>query len=249
MTTDDVLALHQKLSNWGRWGEGDQLGALNFVTAEVTAAAAGSVRSGRTVSCSRPLPTQPALDNPTPVAHHMIGTATEGYGGDYFAIAPHGFATSHIDALCHIFHDDHIYNGYPSATVTARGATKLGIHHIRSGIVTRGVLLDVPAARGVEALEPGDFDSQAGGRVGQQCLGRVAFFLGVGEPQLVAENRGRLGARCGAAVPLGGAVKRLPRAAIPLRVRRTSWWRVLAPVVLNYIRVELSEIEMRPSHA
>jgi len=156
MTTDDVLALHQKLSNWGRWGEGDQLGALNFVTAEVTAAAAGSVRSGRTVSCSRPLPTQAALDNPTPVAHHMIGTATEGYGGDYFAIAPHGFATSHIDALCHIFHESRIYNGYPAETVTPHGATKLGIHHLRSGIMTRGVLIDVPAVRGVEALEPGE---------------------------------------------------------------------------------------------
>ena len=65
------------------------------------------------MSCARTLPTQPSVENPNPVQHHMIGTCTEGYGGDYFAIAPHGFATSHIDALCHIFHEGKLYNGYP----------------------------------------------------------------------------------------------------------------------------------------
>jgi kynurenine formamidase len=86
----------------------------------------------------------------------MIGTATEGYGADYFALAPHGYATTHIDALCHIFHKGRIYNGFSAETVTAHGAGKLGIHHLRSGVVTRGVLIDVPAIRGVEALEPGE---------------------------------------------------------------------------------------------
>ena len=156
MATDDVLALHQTLSNWGRWGADDQLGALNLITPEVTAAAAATVRSGRTVSCARSLDTVPAVDNPRPVAHHMIGTVTEGGGADYIALAPHGFSISHIDALCHIFHDDRIYNGYPAETVTAHGATRLGIHHLAGGIVTRGVLLDIPALRGVDALEPGE---------------------------------------------------------------------------------------------
>jgi kynurenine formamidase len=86
----------------------------------------------------------------------MIGTATEGWGADYLALAPHGFATSHIDALCHIFHDGKLFNGYDTGTVTAHGATRLGIHHLRNGIVTRGVLLDIPALRGVDALEPGE---------------------------------------------------------------------------------------------
>jgi kynurenine formamidase len=155
MTTDEVLALHQNLSNWGRWGDDDQLGALNHITEDVTAAAAATVVTGRTVSCARPLPTEPALDNQMPVVHHMTGTATEGYGADYFALHPHGYATTHIDALCHIFHDGTLYNGFPTEMVTAHGARRLGIHHLRSGIVTRGVLLDVPAVRGVDALEPG----------------------------------------------------------------------------------------------
>ena len=156
MSTEEALGLHTSLSNWDRWGSDDQLGGLNLVTAEVTASAAATVRSGRTVSCARPLPTRPALDNPVPVAHHMTSTATEGHGADYFAIAPHGFATSHIDALCHIFHEGRLYNDYPAEKVTAHGAEELGIQHLRLGIVTRGVLLDVPAARGVDALEPGE---------------------------------------------------------------------------------------------
>jgi kynurenine formamidase len=86
----------------------------------------------------------------------MIGTATEGYGADYFALASHGYATSHIDALCHMFHEGRMYNGFPAETVTAHGASKLGIHHLRSGVITRGVLIDVPAVRGVEALAPGE---------------------------------------------------------------------------------------------
>jgi kynurenine formamidase len=156
LPTDDVLAFHDTLSNWGRWGQDDQLGALNLITPEVTAAAAATVRNGRTVSCARALNTLAAADNPSPVAHHKNSTATEGYGADYFALAPHGYATSHLDALCHIFYDGKIYNGYPIEAVTAHGATKLGIHHLHRGIVTRGVLLDIPARRGIDALEPGE---------------------------------------------------------------------------------------------
>jgi hypothetical protein len=155
MAAADVLAFHDTLSNWGRWGDDDQLGTLNLITPQVTAAGASTVRAGRTVSCARPLDTVSSPDNPSPVAHHMTGTVTEGMGADYFAIAPHGFATSHIDALCHIFHEGKLYNGYPAEAVTAHGATKLGIHRLRDGVVTRGVLLDIPALHGVDALEPG----------------------------------------------------------------------------------------------
>ena len=156
LSAEQVLAFHKTLSNWGRFGPRDQLGTLNLITPEKRAAAAKLVRSGRVVSASRPLPTQPSLENPNPVAHHMTGTATEGWGGDYFAIASHGFATSHIDALCHIFHEGKLYNGYPIESVTAHGALELGIHELRDGVVSRGVLLDVPRARGVAFLENGE---------------------------------------------------------------------------------------------
>lgn len=155
LAADEVLGFHKTLSNWGRFGGDDQLGALNLITAQKRAAAAGLVRTGRTVSCARALPTRPAPDNPNPVTHAMLGTATEGAGLDYFAIAFHGFSTSHIDALCHIFHEGKLYNGYPTERVTAHGALDLGIHELREGVVSRGVLLDVPRARGTAYLEPG----------------------------------------------------------------------------------------------
>ena len=156
LSNDEVLGFHKTLSNWGRFGADDQLGTLNLIDAAKRVAAARLVQSGRSVSCARSLPTQPALDNPIPVTHLMTGTASEGWGGDYFAIAPHGFATSHIDALCHIFHEGKLYNGYPIERVTAHGALSLGIHELCDGIVTRGVLVDVPRLRGAAYLEPGE---------------------------------------------------------------------------------------------
>jgi len=156
LTPAQLEALHETLSNWGRFGERDQLGTLNLVTHAKRTAAAALVRSGRSISCARPLPTESSIDNPHPVAHHMTGTHGEGYGGDYFALAPHGFATSHIDALCHIFHRGKLYNGYPTESVTAHGALELGIHELRDGIVSRGVLLDIPRVRGVPYLEAGE---------------------------------------------------------------------------------------------
>jgi len=152
----DVAAFHESLSNWRRWGERDQLGTLNLVTPEKRAAAAALVRSGRVVSCARPIPTEPAPSNPLPATHHMIGTHSEGWGGDYFALASHGYATTHLDALCHIFHQGRLYNGYSSERVTAHGALELSVDALRHGIVSRGVLLDIPAAKGKPWLEPGE---------------------------------------------------------------------------------------------
>ena len=197
----EVLGLHRTLSNWGRWGPEDQRGALNLITPGVTAAAAATVRSGRTVSCSRPIDTRAAPDNPLPATHVMLGTHADGMGSDSLTVAPHGFATSHVDALCHVFHEGRLYNGYDSATVTDDGAARLGIEHLRSGIVTRGVLLDAAAGRGAAALEPGEpiypedleaAESAAGLRVrsgdalggahGALALARRARAMGRGSP-------------------------------------------------------------------
>lgn len=155
MVAAEVDALRTELSNWGRWGADDQLGTLNHLQPEHRVDAAALVRSGRTVSCARPLPTAPGPDNPAPATHHMLGTHTEGHGADWIGVASHGYATSHLDALCHIFWDGKLYNGHGTETVTAHGAEQLGVHHLRDGIVGRGVLLDVPRAKGVDALEPG----------------------------------------------------------------------------------------------
>jgi len=151
-SVEEYRAYKERFSNWGRWGEGDQFGTLNFITDGVRRSAAALVREGRSVSLARPLATAQVLSghrNPTPADHRMnVG----GMGcGDYVGVSYHGFANTHIDALCHIFTEDGlIYNGRPKSDVTEAGATANAIDAWRNGIVTRGVLYDVPRHRGVD---------------------------------------------------------------------------------------------------
>ncbi|HVA69095.1 MAG TPA: cyclase family protein [Candidatus Binataceae bacterium] len=161
-TTGQIAALLERVSNWGHWGKDDQRGALNYITNEKRAAAARLVQSGEAVSLSRPLPTQAARDNPTPVTHLMIRSGQTGHPlgssgcADYFAIEPHGLATTHLDALCHHFWRGKMYNGFDTSEIDFQGAHKCGIDVARDGIISRGVLIDIPKIRQVEWVEPGD---------------------------------------------------------------------------------------------
>ena len=163
-TRADVDAMAQQLSNWGRWGDDDERGALNFITPEVSAAAAALVQEGVTVSCALELAKTPAADNPTPVTHFMTGAGdVSGLGGlrglestgDGFVISPHGMANTHIDALCHILDQGKMYNGFPASEVLSTGARKNSIMGLEQGIATRGVLLDIARLKGQDWLEPG----------------------------------------------------------------------------------------------
>ena len=148
LTKSDADALADQVRNWGRWGSDDERGALNFITPAKRAAAA-PVREGVVVSCARSLPVTPAPDNPTPVQHYMIrggdAQSSDGLAGssDYFGVASHGTATTHLDALCHIFVDGEMYSGYYMREVRTDGAQKNSIMAGQDGIVCRGVLLDV----------------------------------------------------------------------------------------------------------
>jgi kynurenine formamidase len=163
----EVLGYFDQLSNWGRWGADDQLGTLNLITEEKRRAAAALVRSGRSVGCARPIAEEPGMaDVRMPPLHFMLnsGEATEpsrdgrkGSTRDFIGMQTHGLALSHVDALCHAYWDDKLYNGYDRTQVkTATGAGVLGIETMRDGVVTRGVLLDVAGHRGVESLKPGE---------------------------------------------------------------------------------------------
>ena len=158
MSTEEVLGLHDRLSNWGRWGPDDQLGALNFITAEVTALAASGVLSGQTVSCARPLATQPRSGQPHASCPPHDRHGHRGLRCRLFRPGPAWlFNQPPRRPVSRISRKGSYYNGYEAETVTAHGAAELGIHHLRSGIITqRGVLVDVPATRGIEALKPGE---------------------------------------------------------------------------------------------
>jgi len=143
--------LFQQVKNWGRWGADDQLGSANLVTAAKRKQAAGLVKSGVTVSLAHNPLTERAEDNASPFEHTML----RGNNMDRYAVAYHGYAHSHIDALCHFLYKDQTYNGYARAAVnTDKGCAKLGIDNLKNGIVTRGVLFDIPRLRNVEYLEP-----------------------------------------------------------------------------------------------
>jgi len=144
--------LFKQVSNWGRWGKDDQLGALNLVTPAKRKQAAALVKSGVSVSLAHNPLTERAEDNNNPFEHTML----RGNNMDRYAVSYHGYAHSHIDALCHFLYKDQTYNGYARADVnTDKGCVKLGIDNLKSGIITRGVLVDIPRLRGVEYLEPG----------------------------------------------------------------------------------------------
>jgi len=145
-------ALFQQVKNWGRWGADDQLGSVNLITVEKRRQAVALVKAGVTVSLAHNPLTERADDNASPFEHTML----RGNNMDRYAVSYHGYAHSHIDALCHILYKEQTYNGYARADVnTDTGCTKLGIQNLKNGIVTRGVLVDLPRLRNVPYLEPG----------------------------------------------------------------------------------------------
>jgi kynurenine formamidase len=163
MSQAEFRALFAEVSNWGRWGEDDERGALNLLTPDRIAAAARLVSEGETVTLSRALDTRSGLDNPEPAEHHMtmltdidIGSGTLRFGKDYVGVDYHNDTHSHLDALCHVAFDGTLYNGRPSASITSEGATTNTVEVLKNGLVGRGVLLDVPRLRGVPWLEPGE---------------------------------------------------------------------------------------------
>ena len=141
-----------ELSNWGRWGKDDQIGALNLITPAKRRQAAALVREGFSVSLSRDADTQKAIDNPDPFEHSMITTGTDRMG-----VIPHGVAHTHLDSLAHINYDGVFYNGYKPDpdSVMKKGHARNSIINLQNGIFTRGILIDLPRLKGVPYLEPG----------------------------------------------------------------------------------------------
>ena len=163
VSAEEFSSMFSRLSNWGRWGPDDERGTLNLLTPERVAAATGLVRDGVSVSLSLPLNTLAAMHNPTPADHHMtmLGTTAQAsepvhFIKDYVGLDYHNDGHTHIDALCHVAYEGWLYNGRSEAAVTRHGASVDAIETLKDGLVGRGVLLDVPAVRGVDWLEPGE---------------------------------------------------------------------------------------------
>ncbi len=167
--------------NWNRWGPDDERGALNHIGEAQIRHAAGLVRSGQVLSLAQPLSPRTPVPQHRAGVQHFMGRD----GGDYAAGArqPGGFQFAedtvvlplhigtHIDALCHAWYDDKLYNGFPgSGTRSTSGAARCGIDKM-GPIAGRGVLLDVAALYGEPLAD--------GVSIGAADLERAAARAGV----------------------------------------------------------------------
>jgi len=152
VTPEQYEGWKKSLSNWGRWGKDDQIGALNLITPAKRKQAASLVKEGVSVSMAGDPDTVKAVDNPNPYEFKMLTIGTDQIGVNY-----HGIAHTHLDSLSHINDNGVFFNGYkPDAdTVMKQGHAKNSIHNLKNGIFTRGILIDIPRLKGVPYLEPG----------------------------------------------------------------------------------------------
>jgi len=159
----------ERYSNWGRWGEDDELGTLNFITPERVLAACALPRSGRVISCALPFDArgpQAGLGGRYNPIHTMLATGADALAGAQDFL-PGGFnyaddavtmplqCGTQWDSLAHVFYDGKMYGGRDVRLVTSRGARANSIDRIANGVVGRGVLLDLPRTTGQPWLEDG----------------------------------------------------------------------------------------------
>lgn len=161
-----IQTVIDKVNNWGRWGADDELGTLNYITAEKRVRAAQLVQRGVTFSLSLPFDRfglQPPMNRRLNPQHIMLTSGTDllagiqpghkggyGYADDMVIMALQ--AATHWNALSHMFHDYHMYNNRHCRLVSAEGAEKNSIAVAAAPIVSRAVLLDFPRALGVPWL-------------------------------------------------------------------------------------------------
>lgn len=155
MTADDFDRMFNAVSNWGRWGSDDQRGTLNLITPAKRKEAAALVREGISVSLSHDLSTMQEADNTTPMQLVMTADAGAPVAMDEWRIFYHGLTYAHMDALCHARYKGKAYNGVDESLASEDGCAVAGIEHLKDGILSRGILIDVPRLKGVPYLEPG----------------------------------------------------------------------------------------------
>jgi len=169
-TKVDIERWRKVLSNWGRWGAGDQLGAVNLITPSKRIEAARLVKEGIAISLARDESTEPGPDNNHPLDHKMLTTgATPGeiFASDQYTEAFHGLGMTHLDAVAHMMDGDQLYNGYSRNSVTDTGAEKASVLALKTGIFSRGILFDIPRLEGkpyldlTERILPSDLDRWA----------------------------------------------------------------------------------------
>lgn len=220
-----------ELSNWGRWGEDDQLGALNLITPAKRIEAAALVRDGRTVSMARDM-TIERLENPDEASANrppvLVGAVrnvfdidTEnGFFWERYEIEYHGGTVSHLDAFCHVAYEGKVYNGLNFEDVASKedGCSQMGVVNLKDGLVTRGILVDLPG-KSVKRSDIESWETETGVTIASGDAlflrtGRDIGQMGGYHPSLIPFFKERDIALLGADIPQeGGEVEGV---AIPI---------------------------------
>lgn len=161
-TEADFGRAMKELSNWGRWGDRDELGAANLITPAKRKQALALAREGRAISLAHDVPQEKAVDTPT-ILDRAVVTVSPAVALDRYQYTGtyHGVIHSHLDAVdCHIMVDGKGYNGVSMEEIKAAGGCPRGsINALKDGIVTRAILFDATRLPGKAApqgwLEPG----------------------------------------------------------------------------------------------
>jgi kynurenine formamidase len=158
----ELRTIAESCSNIGRWGPLDERGTLNHITSETTLRALGLARGGEVVSLGKALVRHElSRHNPPSSLQFLIGVDAVG-AGDAMLLRPHGWELTHLDAVGHSFLDGRAYNDRSVEEVVGELGLSFGsVAAAAGGIATRGVLLDVPASRGLPYLSIGDGISRA----------------------------------------------------------------------------------------
>ncbi|MDL4816246.1 cyclase family protein [Actinomadura opuntiae] len=160
-----------KYSNWGRWGDDDVLGTVNFIDEAKRREGAALVRRGASFSLSQRFDMngpQKGWRRRTNPVHTMLDTGTDaalgnqgfphGIGGADDVIAMPLQCSTQWDGLGHIFDHGKAWNGRPAEkVVTSDGDLVTGIEHMAAPVAGRGVLLDVGRVAGENGELPDGF--------------------------------------------------------------------------------------------
>jgi len=159
---EDYHRALKELSNWGRWGADDELGAANLITPAKRKQALALAKEGVAISMAHDVVQEKAADAPN-ILERTLGNVTPAgttdryqYTGTY-----HGVSHSHLDAVdCHMMVDGKGYNGRSMEEINAAGGCPKGnINALKDCVVTRAILFDGTRLPGKAApqgwLEPG----------------------------------------------------------------------------------------------
>src|SRR5215467_7669888 len=168
VTLELIQSTSERLKNWGRWGNNDEIGTLNHVTPQDIINAARLIQKGNVFSLALNFdsagPQTGLWGNRFNPIHTMTATGTDAVAGrqesikvryaDDMVTMPLQCGTQ-WDALGHVFNGEKMWNGYDARLVDANGAQKNGIEKVKDKMVGRGVLLDVARHKSVDSLDDG----------------------------------------------------------------------------------------------